>query len=95
MSEQLDDEVVFQTARGPLDKETFLEFVAALFAAFPDWRIDHHEPRDSGNLAVAVVTVRMRHALQNHSNCRYLASASPGHWEDRDAALAELPLHGG
>ncbi len=45
MSQQLDDEEVFQTARGSLDKETFLEFVAALFAAFPDWRIDHHEPR--------------------------------------------------
>lgn len=36
-----------------------MEFVAALFAAFPDWRLDHHGPRDGGNLAVAVVTVRM------------------------------------
>lgn len=59
MAELLDDELVFETPREPLDKEMYLEFVAALFAAFPDWRIDHREPRHAGRRPVVVVTVRM------------------------------------
>ncbi len=59
MSELLDDGLRFETTREPLDKQIFLEFVGALFTAFPDWRTDYRQPRHGGNLAVAVVRVRM------------------------------------
>lgn len=38
------DDLRFVTPTAVVDKERFLSFLHALYAAFPDWRYDHDEP---------------------------------------------------
>ncbi len=48
------DEVAFIAAGRTLNKQQFLAFLTALYAAFPDWHYDHDAPevRQDGSIAV-------------------------------------------
>ena len=65
------DDLAFVTPVEPLDKATFLRFMAGLFAGLPDWRFDH------GSLDVRgdVVAVRLR---MGGTHTRTLALPMPG-----------------
>ena len=47
-------EVRFVTLIKTMDKTAMLEFLAALYAGFPDWHYDHDEPvrRDEGSYSI-------------------------------------------
>ena len=50
----LAEEVRFVTPVKTMDKTSILEFLAALYAGFPDWSYDHDEPvrRDEGSYSI-------------------------------------------
>ena len=50
----LADEVRFVTPVKTMDKTSILEFLAALYAGFPDWSYDYDEPvrRDDGSYSI-------------------------------------------
>jgi len=50
----LAEEIQFVTPVKTMDKPAILEFLAALYRGFPDWRYDHDDPiqREDGSFAV-------------------------------------------
>ncbi len=48
------DDIVFVTPAKTMHREQILEFLAALYRAFPDWSYDHDEPvtREDGMIGV-------------------------------------------
>ena len=54
IAKTLSEEVKFVTQAKPMAKTSTLEFLAALYAGFPDWSYDHDEPvrRDEGSYAI-------------------------------------------
>ena len=48
------DDLTFIAAARTIDKASFLDFLRALYAGFPDWRYDHDPPvlRADGTIAV-------------------------------------------
>jgi hypothetical protein len=48
------DGVAFISATRTLDKQQFLAFLTALYAAFPDWHYEHDEPEVRGDGSIAI-----------------------------------------
>ena len=54
IAKTLSEEVKFVTQAKTMDKTSILEFLAALYAGFPNWSYDHDEPvrRDEGSYSI-------------------------------------------